>query len=144
MNTVVLHAGDLAVSASLVEFDAVLSMVLRLDIHRQVLRAASRMIVQLVTAGYLLHFVFAFERPALTLAIIVVMAAVAARAIVARPGTRIAGAGRYLIAGSGVAVGTVVTVGLALANGYQAAAMVRSKICDPAGRHCAWVCPQRR
>lgn len=119
MNTVVLNAGDLAISASLVAFDAVLSMVLRLDIHRQVLWAALRMVVQLVAVGYLLHFVFAFRSPALTLGLILVMAAIAAREIVARPDTGFGGATGYAIAGTGVAVATVVTVGLALATAIR-------------------------
>ncbi len=119
MNAVVLHAEDLAISASLVAFDAALSMSLRLGIHRQVLWAALRMIVQLVAVGYLLHFVFAFQSSALTLLIILVMAAIAAREIVARPDTRFSGAGSYLIAGSGVAVATAVTVGLALVTAIR-------------------------
>lgn len=119
MNAIVLHGGDLAISALLVAFDAVLSMFLGLSIHRQVLWAALRMIVQLVAVGYLLHFVFAFKNPALTLGIILVMAAIAAREIVARPDTRFSGPGGYLIAGSGVAVATVATVGLALATAIR-------------------------
>jgi len=119
MNTISLHAGDLAISASLVAFDAALSVALRLGIHRRILWAALRMVVQLVAVGYLLHYVFAIASPALTLALIVVMAIIAAREIVARPDARFAGTTGYVIAATGVAVATVVTVGVALATAIR-------------------------
>ncbi len=119
MNTVVLSPADLAISASLVAFDAALSVGMRLGVHRQVLWAGLRMVVQLIAVGYLLHYVFALKDPAVTVGLIVVMAAIAAREIVARPERGFAGATGYVIAGSGVAIATVVTVGLALATAIR-------------------------
>ena len=119
MNMVVLGVDDLAISASLVAFDAILSLVLRLDIHRQVLWAAIRMIVQLVAVGYLLHFIFALKSPTLTIVLILIMAAIAVREIVSRAGAGFAGVTGYLITGTGVAIATSVTVGLALATAIR-------------------------
>jgi len=114
MNAISLSPGDLAIAAALVAFDAVLSVLLRLRLHRQVLWAAGRMVVQLVAVGYLLRVIFAIRDPAATLAIIVVMAAIAAREIAARPQQRFKGASGLVLSASGVAIATMVTVGLAL------------------------------
>ncbi|MDB5418130.1 MAG: hypothetical protein JWP50_1549, partial [Phenylobacterium sp.] len=85
MNPISLSPTDLAIAASLVAFDALLSVALRLRLHRQVLLASGRMVVQLVAVGYLLRLVFALHHPAATLAIVLVMSAIAAREIAARP-----------------------------------------------------------
>ena len=105
---------DLAIAASLIGFDAALSIVLRLDLHRQVLWAAARMVIQLVAIGYILKFVFAVHHPAVTLALIVAMAAIAAREIAARPEKRFRGWAGPALTGSAVAIATVATVVLAL------------------------------
>jgi putative ABC transport system permease protein len=110
---------DLAVSASLVAFDAALSVALRLDLHRQALIAAARMVIQLVVIGYVLKFVFALHNPAATLVLILVMAAVATREIAARPERKFKGLSGLALTGSGVAISTVVTVGLALATAIR-------------------------
>jgi putative ABC transport system permease protein len=114
MTAIALTPMDLAVSASLVLFDAVLSVVLRLDLHRQLLWAAVRMVVQLVAVGYLLRLVFALHNPAVTVALVVVMAAIAAREIAARPERSFKGGIGLAVSAAGVAIATVVTVGLAL------------------------------
>ena len=52
MNTVVhLGALDVALAAALVLASAVASLLLHLDLHRQVLWAATRMVVQLLLVG---------------------------------------------------------------------------------------------
>ncbi|HSV01938.1 MAG TPA: iron export ABC transporter permease subunit FetB [Phenylobacterium sp.] len=114
MNAISLSPADLAIAGSLVAFDALLSVLLRLGLHRQVLWAAGRMVVQLVAVGYLLRFVFALHHPAATLAIVLVMSAIAAREIAARPERKLKGWAGLALSAGGVAIATVVTVGLAL------------------------------
>ena len=119
MNPILLSPGDLAVAASLIGLDAVLSVALRLNLHRQLLWASVRMVVQLVAVGYLLRLVFALHNPAATVVLVVAMAAIAAREIAARPERRFKGlAGLGLSAGA-VALTTVVTVGLALSTAIR-------------------------
>ncbi len=119
MSTISLSPFDLAIAASLVAFDAVLSVVLRLNMHRQVLWAALRMVVQLVAVGYLLRLVFAMRHPAVTVLLVVAMAVIAAREIAARPERGFKGAVGLGISATGVAVATVVTVGLALTTAIR-------------------------
>ncbi len=114
MNPISLQPLDLAISAVLIAFDAVLSIVLKLNLHRQVLLAAVRMVVQLVAVGYVLRLVFALHNPAATVAVVVVMAAVAAREIAARSERRFKGSDGLVLSATGVAISTVVTVCLAL------------------------------
>jgi putative ABC transport system permease protein len=114
MNAIALSPTDIAISASLIAFDAVLSILLKLNLHRQVLWSAARMVVQLIAIGFLLRWVFALHHPAATVALVVVMAMVAAREIAIRPERRFKGADGLVLSSTGVAVATVVTVALAL------------------------------
>jgi putative ABC transport system permease protein len=114
MNPISLQPLDLAISAVLIAFDAGLSIILKLNLHRQVLWAAARMVVQLIAVGFILRLVFALHNPAATLAVVVVMAIVAAREIAAQPERRFKGSDGLVLSATGVAVSTVVTVCLAL------------------------------
>ncbi len=119
MNPISLSPTDLAIAASLVAFDALLSVLLRLRLHRQILLAAGRMVVQLVAVGYLLRLIFALRHPAATLAVILLMAAIAAREIAARPEHKFKGPAGLLISAGGVTIATLVTVVLALATAIR-------------------------
>jgi putative ABC transport system permease protein len=119
MTTVSLTPLDLALAALLVLFDAVMSVVLRLDLHRQLLWAAVRMVVQLVAVGFILRYVFALQHPAVTLLVIVVMAAIAAREIAARPRSSFRGGVTLALSAVSVAIATIVTVGLALTTAIR-------------------------
>jgi putative ABC transport system permease protein len=114
MSPISLSPLDLSIAAALVAFDAILSVVLRLQLHRQVLIAAGRMVVQLVAVGFILRAVFAMHHPAATLAVVLVMSAIAAREIAARPEQKFKGLTGLGLSAGGVAIATVVTVGLAL------------------------------
>jgi putative ABC transport system permease protein len=114
VNAIPLSAADLAIAGSLVALDALLSVGLRLQLHRQILWAAARMVVQLIAVGYLLRLVFAASHPAVTLGLVLLMAAVATREIAARPERRFKGAGGLAVSAGGVTIATAVTVGLAL------------------------------
>jgi putative ABC transport system permease protein len=119
MDAISLRPQDLALAGALIVFDAVLSLVLRLRLHRQVLVAAGRMVVQLVIIGYLLRLIFKLQNPLATLAIVLVMAGVAAREIAARPERRFRGLSGLGISAGAVAISTVATVGLALATAIR-------------------------
>ncbi|MGA0601288.1 ABC transporter permease [Caulobacter sp. KR2-114] len=119
MNTISLTPMDLTVASALIVFDAILSLLLRLNLHRQLIWAALRMVVQLVAVGYILRWVFAMHHPALTVLVVVVMSAIAAREIAARPERKFKGFVGLAISGVGVALATIVTVGLALTTAIR-------------------------
>jgi putative ABC transport system permease protein len=119
MTAVSLSPVDLMVAGSLVAFDAVLSVLLRLRLHRQVLLAAVRMVVQLIAVGYLLRFVFALRNPAATLGPILVMAVIAAREIAARPERKFRGGTGLALSAGSVLIATAATVILALATAIR-------------------------
>jgi putative ABC transport system permease protein len=79
-----LSYGDLALPALLVVMDGVLSIVLRLELERQLAIATVRMVVQLVLVGYLLTFLFVAVSPLWTAVAACVMVLFASREIVAR------------------------------------------------------------
>src|SRR5277367_5438833 len=91
MTPILLTPFDIAVAASLILLDAVLSIVLKLRLHCQITIAAPRMVLQLVAIGYVLRFIFSLNNPAATLILIFVMVLVAAREVAARPERRLTG-----------------------------------------------------
>lgn len=119
MTAILLSPGDLAIAAALLVFDAGLSVALRLGVHRQIMWAGLRMVVQLVAVGYLLRFVFSLNNPAATLAIVVVMSLIAAREIAARPKRRFKSVDGYALSAVSVFLATFVTAGLALATAIR-------------------------
>ncbi len=114
-----LHPLDLALASSLVALDAVVSVALRLQLHRQLLWAATRMVIQLVAVGFILRFIFALNNPLATLAIVVVMGAIAAREVAARPVRKFKGFAGLTISGATVTLATLVTAILALTTAIR-------------------------
>lgn len=114
MNAVELSALDLAIAASLIVFDAALSLAFGLRLHRQLLVASLRMVVQLLLVGLLLRWLFASQSPALTLAAIVLMMAATVREVAFRPRQRLRRHGNLRIAAVVVAAASTSTVLLAL------------------------------
>ena len=119
MTPILLSPGDVAISAVLVVLDATLSLVLRLDLHRQLAWASVRMVVQLLLVGFILRAVFAIASPLATLAVVVVMVAMAGREVAARPEQRLGRFGNYAIGGSAVAMATFLTAILALTTAIR-------------------------
>jgi putative ABC transport system permease protein len=117
--TIPLTAPDLAIAAALVVLDAVLSLSLGLGLHKRLAVAALRMVVQLVLIGLVLRFVFALASPPVTLLVVLVMVAVAAREVAVRSEQRLAGWDNYLVAGSAVALATFLTSVLALTTALR-------------------------
>jgi len=105
---------DLFLASALVLLDAGLSVALGLRIHRQVLWAAVRMVVQLVLVGYVLRFAFALGSAPVVLGIVVLMLLAAAREVAVRPAHRLRGAGNFRIGIMVVGMSTMATVLLAL------------------------------
>jgi putative ABC transport system permease protein len=71
-------------------------------LHRQVLWAAARMVVQLLLVGLVLRFVFAAASPAATLTIVVLMILAAAREVAVRPSHRLKAARNFRIGAAAV------------------------------------------
>lgn len=119
MNAVHLDALDLLAAVSLIVLDAVISLVFRLRLHRQLLVSATRMVVQLLLVGLLLRWLFASHSAALTLAVVFVMILAAAREVAVRPRQRLQHWGNYRIASVVVSVASLATVLLALATAIR-------------------------
>jgi putative ABC transport system permease protein len=114
VNPILLTAGDLPITSLLILLDGVLSLVLRLGLHRQRAWAAIRMVVPLVLIGFVLRLVFAIASPLVTPAVVLVMIAIAGREIAARPEQRLGRFGNYAVGASAVAVATFLTAILVL------------------------------
>jgi putative ABC transport system permease protein len=114
MTPIELSAVDVAIAAVLVLLDAGISIVLGLRLHRRLLWAAVRMVVQLLLVGWLLRTVFALDSPPATLAIIVLMVAAAAREVAVRPAQRLRGMANYRIGALVVGSSGMATVLFAL------------------------------
>lgn len=119
MTPILLTTPDLMIAASLLAVDAGLSLWLRLGLHRQLVWAAARMVVQLVAVGLTLRTVFALASPGATLLVVVVMIAIAGREVAARPQQRLARMGNYVVGGAAVALATVLTSVLALTTAIR-------------------------
>jgi len=107
-------AADLAIAASLVLFDAVISAMLGLRLHKQVLWAATRMVAQLLLVGLVLRWVFAIASPAATLAVAALMIIAAAHEVAMRPAHGLRGWPGVWLSTASVGLSSVATVLLAL------------------------------
>jgi putative ABC transport system permease protein len=110
---------DLALAALLIVAEAALSMLFGLGLHRPVLVAAARMVVQLLLVGYALRLVFTIASPALILAVIALMVLVAAREVAARPDQKLRKGGNAVIALTSVAATTGLAAILALTTAIR-------------------------
>src|ERR1700726_3608241 len=119
MNLILLTPFDISIAASLIILDAVLSILLKIRLHRQLAIAAARMVVQLVAIGYVLKFIFSLNNPAATLLLILVMVLVAAREVGARPERRFKGHTNLAIGFVSVGFATFVTAILALTTAIR-------------------------
>jgi putative ABC transport system permease protein len=100
MNPILLTPFDLAIASVLIVLDGVLSLTLQLGLHTQLAWAAARMVVQLVLIGFILRLVLAIASPLATLAVILVMVAIAGREVAARPEQRLSRWGNYAVGAS--------------------------------------------
>ncbi len=119
MTPILLSPADVAIAAALIVLDAGLSLALRLGLHRSLIWAALRMVVQLVVVGFVLRAVFAIASPWITLAVVLVMVAIAAREVAARPEQRLGRLGNYAVGGGAVLLATFLTAILALTTAIR-------------------------
>ena len=119
MTPILLSPTDIAVAATLIVLDGILSVALRLDLHIQLAVATLRMVVQLVLIGFVLRAVFALASPLATVAVVLVMMAIAAREIAARPEQRLGRIGNYAVGAGAVFVATSLTAILALTTAIR-------------------------
>jgi putative ABC transport system permease protein len=119
MNAIHLGAWDLLAAALLVVLDAALSVALRLGVHRQILVAAVRMVVQLVIVGLVLRYVFATVSAGATAAVILFMIGAATREVATRPKQRLARHMNYRISAAVVSCASFATVLLALTTAVR-------------------------
>ena len=114
-----LSPGDLVLASLLIALDAGVSLALRLQLHRQLLWASARMVVQLIAVGFILRFVFSLNNPLATLAIVTVMGVIAAREIAARPSRKFKGLAGLALSAAAVVLATLATAGLALTTAIR-------------------------
>lgn len=119
MHPILLSPGDVAISAVLIVLDGILSLVLRLRLHRQLAVAGTRMVVQLVLVGFILRAVFALRSPFATFGVVMVMVAIAGREVAARPEQKLGRFGNYAVGGGAVLVATFLTAILALTTAIR-------------------------
>ncbi len=119
MSAIVLQPGDLVVAAVLLVVDGALSIVLGLGLHRAVVVATARMVLQLLLIGVVLRTVFQSESALATLGILTAMTLVAIREGAARPRHRLARFGNYAVAGLAVGASTVLAALLALTTALR-------------------------
>ena len=111
-----LDYGDVALAATLLVLNAVLSYALELRLERQLIIAALRMTVQLLLVGLLLTYLFELASPWLTAAVALLMAAFAGREIMARQERRLGGWWAYGLGASTMMLAAAVVTVLALST----------------------------
>jgi putative ABC transport system permease protein len=119
MTPITLTPRDLAVAAILLVLDGVLSVALRLGLVRSLVIAATRMVLQLLFIGYVLQRVFAIGSPWLTLAIVLLMTAIAAREVAARPERKLHHFGNEVVGLVAVGFATMIASVLALTTALR-------------------------
>ncbi len=111
MSFISLSPLDVAIAALLLVMNALLSVVLRLGLAKQMLIAASRMVVQLLLLGLVLKLLFDLASPLFTSAIGLIMIGFAGREVMARQSRRLTGWWTYGLGTSAMLfAGTVVTL----------------------------------
>ena len=86
-----LTLADLGVAALLIVFNGAISLAFRLGLEATLARSATRMVLQLCVIGYVLKLAFAQTSLAWTLALALIMIAVASTEVIARQSSPIAG-----------------------------------------------------
>lgn len=111
---IVLTPLDLSLAVLMVALSAGLSLLLTLGIHRSLIWAAARMMVQLLAVGFLLRIVFQQNSAWLTALIFLAMVTAAAYEVGARLPHRLRGSWQFMISGAAVSFSTTVVSAFAL------------------------------
>ena len=111
MTFISLGALDIGITALLLVLNAVLSIVLRLGLARQMMIAASRMVIQLLLLGLVLKVLFDLASPLFTSATALIMILFAGREVMARQSRKLTGLWAYGLGTTTMLIaGTVVTL----------------------------------
>jgi putative ABC transport system permease protein len=116
---IILTEGDLAVGAVLVLLCALASMILSLRVHRILVLAASRMVIQLLLVGFALRVIFEISNPWITLLAALLMAAAASYEAGARQDHRLPAASHYATGGGATMFATLIITLLALTTALR-------------------------
>ncbi|GAN79636.1 ABC transporter permease [Acidocella aminolytica] len=119
MNPVNLSPASLGITSSLILLCAALSLILSLQVHRALLIAAVRMVVQLLLVGFVLRLIFESSNVWLTLLAAAAMAAAASYEVGARQEYRLPRAWQLLTAGSAIVPSTLIVTVLALTTALR-------------------------
>lgn len=119
MSPILLTTGDLVLASLLIVAGAALSLVMSLDIHRTLLWAAVRMVVQLMLVGLILRAVFELSSPWVTLLVVLAMILAAAREAGSRQERRFDARWQFIIGLATVSVPTLVITVLALVTALR-------------------------
>jgi putative ABC transport system permease protein len=119
MGVVQLSLSDLAIAACLVAVSALISLLLRLRLHGQIVWAALRTVVQLLLVGHILRFVFTHSSPWMTAVVVALMMAMAAREVAVRPQEKLRGHGNAWVGTMTVGAATVVTAMFVLSTALR-------------------------
>lgn len=114
MKPIMLTPTDLGVGACLILLCAAASLVLSLRVHRMLLLAAIRMVVQLLLVGFALRIVFEISNPWITLLAAAAMAGAASYETGARQDHRLPIAAHYATGGGATVFATLIITVLAL------------------------------
>lgn len=119
MNPIDLTPASLAITSGLILVCALLSLLLALRVHRALLIAALRMVVQLMLVGFVLRLLFERSNPWLTLLAALVMACAASYEVGARQDYRLPGPWQYLTTGSAIGISSMIIAVLALTTALR-------------------------
>jgi putative ABC transport system permease protein len=119
MSPILLTTGDLVLASLLIVAGAALSLVMSLHIHRTLLWAAVRMVVQLMLVGLILRAVFELSSPWVTLVVVLAMILAAAREAGSRQERRFDARWQFIIGLATVSVPTLVITVLALVTALR-------------------------
>lgn len=119
MNPILLTTGDLLLASLLIVAGAALSLAMSLGIHRTLLWAAVRMVVQLLLVGLVLRAVFALSSPGVTLLVVLAMIVAASREVGSRQDRRLDARWQWIVGLASVSAPTLVITVLALVTALR-------------------------
>ncbi len=107
MNYLTLGLNDLAIAACLILLNGAISIVYSLGIARSLFISALRMSLQLGAIGFALNYIFSQSSPFWTVALVLVMLAVAGREVLARQKYRFQGIWSYAVGAGALTVASL-------------------------------------
>lgn len=119
MSVLSLSATDLALASILIVINGVASLVLGLQVHKSLIVAAIRMVIQLLLVGLVLRWILGNQSPMMTALAVLVMIAAASREVASRPRLPFQGFVGLGISAAVVGLSSILTVALALTTAIR-------------------------